>query len=367
VPRRFLSRRLVPAALAAFALLVPSVPPAAALGSFGPVTEVYDPDCRAADVSGDAAVGSDGVVRGFTVSSGGSCPASPAIRYFELDGADVVLHTTSQRGDIVAVASDTTGVYLLYQAGDGSLRLIKRRSNGTMTTSRVLSRVAEGGPVEGDLVASGGSWWAVWTEPRGHGVTLNQARTIGTDVKFQRLANNGGLELSPSLALRPGNQVAMAWSRAGSIDSLSVELWVASTDSTGRWRSRPFELAPLQSGLAHLLPSIAAHGSETYLAWQANERIVVATNDGGTWRSKVFMTPGAAPSVSTSQGKVFVGFTSLNSPGRAFLAQRNATWTGAFVSPRTPYDQLMAGTFAARGKVTALMLSPTRLYARSQP
>jgi hypothetical protein len=360
------------AVLAGVLALILAAAPAAALSPFGETVEVVDPSCRFADSTGDAAMGTDGVLRGFAAFAGGNCPGSAAIRYFEKDGADVTTETSPYRGEVLSVASDATGVYLLYQARSGALWLAKRASGGTFTNGRRLSAVKGGGPVEGDLIANGGTWWAVWTEsvPGADeaATMLVQAKTMGSGIRFQRVTTAAtGLELTPSLARRPGNRAALAWSRTPSVESPWIALWVGSAGTDGRWRSRRFELAPVRDGVLHVLPSVFVSGPVTYIAWQRNATIVVADNGSGTFRSRAFKTPGVLPTVAAGGGKVFVGWTTVKSPSRAFITQRaGSTWSGNFVSPATRHNQLSTGTFSFGGDATALMLSPSRLYARTQ-
>jgi hypothetical protein len=367
-------RRRAPSliALAGVVALILAAAPAVALSPFGSTVEVVESSCRFEDSTGDAVMGSDGILRGFVDFAGGNCPGSAAIRYYEKDGGDVTVETSPYRGDVLSVTSDATGVYLLYQARNGSLYLTKRTSGGVFTAGRRLSSVKEDGPVEGDVIANGGTWWAVWTEPvpggRQAATSLNQAKTMGTDIPFQRLTTASvGLELTPSLALRPGNRAALAWSRTPSVNTDWIALWVGAADSNGKWRSRQFELAPVAGGGVHILPSVFVTGPTTYIAWQHDATIMVADNRGGSFKAKSFLTPGVLPTVSASGGKVFVGWTSIRSPERAFITQRvGSTWSGNYVSPATSHHQSMAGTFSFSGDATALMLSPSRLYARSQ-
>src|SRR5215208_3611639 len=102
-------RRRAPSliALAGVVTLMLAAAPAVALSPFGSTVEVVESSCRFEDSTGDAVMGSDGL----------------------------------------SVTSDSTGVYLLYQARNGSLYLTKRTSGGVFTAGRRLSSVKEDGPV----------------------------------------------------------------------------------------------------------------------------------------------------------------------------------------------------------------------------
>jgi hypothetical protein len=357
-------RRGIPrlaALLGAVALVLTAVP-ATALSPFGAPVEIYEPDCRAFGFDADGHMGSDGILRGFTSAAGDDCAQYPVIRYFEQDGSSVTNVSSPYRGRVVAVTADTTGVYLIYNNRSG-LHLGKR-AGGSFTTGRRLSKAQT---IQGDIIANGGSWWAVWTEPsQSRGLQLVHARTIGTDVLFQRLALSGrhAVDWFPSLALRPGNRAVMVWSRYAG----SWSIWVATTEADGNWRARPFGPARTAPNSFHLFPSVAVSGPTTYVAWEDGDKIMVADNPHGTWRSKSFVTPGIYPKVATSAGKVFVGWTTTHtSAPRAFITQRvGSTWSGNFVSPRTAHAQVTLGVFASDGAATSLIRSPVRLYSRSQ-
>ena len=76
------------------------------------------------------------------------------------------VEATPYRGFVVAVAWDTTGTYLLYVDASLNLRITKRQSNGVYIQGRLLSTNVrfDGSNAQGDVVATGGRWWAVWRE-----------------------------------------------------------------------------------------------------------------------------------------------------------------------------------------------------------
>jgi hypothetical protein len=360
----------------------------AAVGAVGPVEEIIAPGCRFTRMTADVAVAADGVPRGFAAFSGGTCGDARVIRWFERGESDWTVVDTPWRGTVLAVAADATGTFLLYQAVDGSLWITRRLAGGATEGGRRISAVAAGGAVEGDVVASGGRWWALWSErtvaatpsrapgrAAGHGrvgnpsavFSLVQSRTIGADIAFERVSRpHAANDAAPTLALRPDGGVAMAWSRR-TLDGRASELWVGTVEADGRRRSRRFELAPTGPGVTNDQPDVFVLGGRTYLAWRHDGRIVLADNPGGAYRARTFLTEGQAPSVRASFGRVFVAWTTDTNPTGAFVTERvGASWSGAFVSPPTPYEQALAAVVAAGGLAMVLMYSPTRLYARLQ-
>jgi hypothetical protein len=360
-------RRGIPrlaALLGAVALVLTAVP-AAALSPFGSPVEIYEPDCRAFGFDADGVMGSDGILRGFTSAAGDNCAQYPVIRYFEQDGSSVTNVSTPYRGRVIAATADTTGQYLVYTNRSG-LHLAKR-SGGSFTSGRRLSKAQT---IQGDIIANGGDWWAVWTEASGKGaLRLTHARTMGTDVLYQRLSLSGPgvnvVDWFPSLALRSGNRAVMVWSR---YTPNRWSIWVATTEADGNWRARPFGPATMSRTGFPLFPSVAVSGPATYVAWQDDETIMVSDNASRSWKSRSFVTPGVLPKVATSAGKVFVGWTTTRtSAPRAFITQRvGSTWSGNFVSPPTPHAQVTMGVYADDGDATSLIRSPVRLYSRSQ-
>jgi hypothetical protein len=361
------------ALLAAIVLVVTTAQarPAAAVGAIGPVEEIIAPGCRFARVTADVAVAPDGVPRGFAAFSGGTCGDARVIRWFERGESDWTVVDTPWRGSVLAAAADATGTFLLYQAVDGSLWITRRLADGRTEGGRRISVVAARGAVDGDLVADGGRWWALWSEGiegnRSGATGLVQSRTIGTDIAFQRVSHpEAAIDAAPTLALRPEGGVAMAWSRR-TLDGRSSELWVGTVEADSRRRTRRFELAPTGSGVTNDQPDMFVLGGRTYLAWRHDGKIVLADNPGGAYRARTFLTEGQAPSVRASFGRVFVAWTTDTNPTGAFVTERaGASWSGAFVSPPTPYEQSLAAVVAAGGLAMVLMYSPTRLYARLQ-
>jgi len=76
-----------------------------------------------------------------------------------------------------------------------------------------------------------------------------------------------------------------------------------------------------------------------------------------------------APRVAASGGKAFVAWTTWNNPSRVYLSEEtpDGVWTLDRVSPESASHHRLAALAATGGKATVLIMTPTHLYARSQP
>jgi hypothetical protein len=370
--RRF---RLV--AIVVLALVALAAAPARAIGSFGPPVGVYDPPCSFDDFSVDAAQDTAGIAHGFARLGGGGCGNDPSIRYFEGSGGTWTVETTPYHGFVMGVAWDTTGTYLLYldiRPGQG-VRITKRLTDGTYTGGRVLSHNwASSLDTQGDVVATGGRWWAVWTEFVGASrpqLDLFQAYTIGgTAHGRQRITNNPLWDWGPKLALTPGSTfpLTLVWVRGNTEGETETQtdLRRALGYAAGSWSSST--LASL--GFSNFWPDVAVVGTTTYLTWIRDGRAMFADNQSGRFVSRQFNTPVIphGPShVAVAGGVVYAGWTAT--VNRTFVASRvGGVWDGAFASPAgVPRFQFLVGLAPSAGKATALNISLTsRLYATTE-
>jgi hypothetical protein len=364
--------RLTP--IMALLVLVFVAAPAHAIGVFGPPVTVYDPPCEFENFDTDAAQDSSGVAHGFT---GLWCNEPvPVIHYFQGSGSSWTQEVTPYRGFVMGVAQDTTGTYMLYldtRQGQG-VRITKRLTDGTYTSGRVLSHnwVASG-DTQGDVVATGGQWWAVWTEFVGFRNELFQAYTIGgTAQARQRITVNPLNDWGPTLALTPGSTfpLTLIWVRGGGEEGETPEthseLRRALGTAGGTWSSST--LASL--GFSNFWPDARVVGTTTYVTWLRDGRAVAADNQGGRFASHTFNTPAiphGRPRTGVSSGVVFAAWTTGSY--RTFVAARaGAVWSGAYASPSSATRmQFVVGLVPRSGKATALTVSfGSRLYATTE-
>jgi hypothetical protein len=354
-------RRPAAIVLLSLAMLVGAALPARAVGTFGASVTVVPSPCSFNFADLDAALGSDGLTRGFATYSGPGCASE--IWYFQGSGSTWTRQLSPYRGIVLGVAVDGVDTYLLYGASDG-VRITKRTAAG-FTPGRRLSSFGVGGAVDprGDVIATGGTWWAVWDEPVGSGGEfaqheLFQAKTYGTDRNRQQITFNPLYDSAPSLAKRPGGGAVLAWERNDGARGEVSDIRVA-TSADGTWSSRAFATA----GNLNTQPDVFTAGTVTYVAWIRDGRAVEGDNTSGAFTSHTFLTPASfRPRVAASLGRVFVIWTT--EPPRAFFAERVAgVWSGTFLSD--PDRPGLAVTGRA-GKATVLMLSGLRLFARTE-
>jgi hypothetical protein len=361
---------LVP--LVVVVLLAGSAMPARAIGSFGPPVGVYDPPCPFDGFSVDSAQDTGGVAHGFAHLW---CGEDLTIHYFEGAGGSWTQEATPYRGFVMGVAWDATGTYLLYldpRQGQG-VRITKRLTDGTYTPGRVLSHNwASSVDTQGDVVATGGQFWAVWTEYVGVQLELFQAYTIGGVAHSRRrITTNPLRDWGPTLALTPGSTfpLNLIWVRGGpeaGQPETPTDLRRGLGNAAGTWSSS--DLAIL--GFSNFWPDAVVDGTTTYVTWLRDGRAMVADNQSGRFVSHRFNTPAfphGPPEVAVAAGIVYAGWTAT--VNRAFVAARvGGVWTGAFASPANlPRFQFLVGLAPSAGKVTALNISVgSRLYATTE-
>jgi hypothetical protein len=376
--RRGLS--LVAAVLLVGALAVP----ARAIGSFGPPVSIWDPVCDFDAFNVDLVRDASEVAHGFADLWG--CPTPDfRIDYFEGSGTTWTRQATPYRGFVVAVAWDTTGTYLLYvDIARLELRITKRLTNGVYTGGRLLSTHVsfDGSSAQGDVVAVGGQWWAVWREHVAPGgipgdefdqTELFQAYSIGGTLHGrQRITTNSQWDSAPTLAAMPGTTfpLTLVWARGGSdFGASAADLRRALGSAAGTWSSSTFATL----GTLNFWPDAQVVGTTTYVTWNRDGRAVAADNGGGSFVSHTFNTPAIQHSrsrIAVSAGTIVVGWTAPTATTfRAFVAERvGSTWTGTYASPSSATRlQFLQGVAPSSGRTTAVIVSfGSRLYATTE-
>lgn len=379
-----MARRLLPL-VAALLLVGVLATPARAIGSFGQPVTVDDPPCGFDAFNVDLARDAGEVAHGFADLWSSNCNTGVRIDYFEGSGTTWTREATPYHGFAVAVAWDATGTYLLYvDIARLELRITKRLADGTYTGGRLLSTHVgpDGSLAEGDLVATGGQWWAVWREhvaPGGSAgdefdqTDLFQAYTLGGASHARRRITASPLwDSAPALARTPASTfpLTLVWARGGSdFDPGQTDLRRALGNAGGTWSSAGFATL----GTLNFWPDVQVDGTTTYVTWNRDGRTVAADNRGGSFVSHTFNTPGiqsARPRIAVSSGNPVVGWTAPAGPSfRAFVAKRvGSTWTGTYASPASATRlQFLEGVAPKGGKATAVILSfGSRLYATSE-
>jgi hypothetical protein len=136
----------------------------------------------------------------------------------------------------------------------------------------------------------------------------------------------------------------------------------------GDWIRR-FDVGGYPSSGIYEGPQVATDGRVTWLAWTHDGQIQITRNRTGRFVQRDFMVNGFDLRLVASDGRAFAAWTSFHSPARVFLAEEapDGAWTGTWVSPMTTRHQRLAALAATGGKANVLIMTPTHLYARSQP
>jgi hypothetical protein len=248
----------------------------------------------------------------------------------------------------------------MYRASDG-VHLAKRTPGGTFTAGRLLSD-STNRFIAGAVIATGGSWWAVWTEQTGQNrfgdpvYGLFQAKTYGTDQARQRITFSDDSDGQPDLALRPGGGAVLVWQRvAGVFETTSIRV---ATSADGAWTSRAFatgsDLGPVNQS-----PAVTTDSHWTYVTWERGGHVLESDNRSGSFHSHTFATPGSIPVIAVSSGRTFVAWTpaSAGAPTHVFVAERSgSSWTGLNLPRATPGYERAAEVTGHLGKATVLIL-----------
>jgi hypothetical protein len=126
-------------------------------------------------------VTSDGTTRGFVKVINCENP----IWYVERSTGDWQHVATPYIGDVLSVATDGSNVYLLFRDyQDEAVHVARRAPNGAFDPEQTLATNTRSSgfraPVSGALLATNGTWWAVWSQDVGTNRELFQAKTFGT-------------------------------------------------------------------------------------------------------------------------------------------------------------------------------------------
>ena len=112
-------------------------------------------------------------------------------------------------GRVLGVADDTTGTYALYSNQNG-IWVGRRTTAGTFTKPVRVSTRGNGGAVlpQGDIVAQGGGYWAVWTEQVGPGgefaqQEVFQAKTLEAGSCTSAISRHGSRRTTAMTPTRP--------------------------------------------------------------------------------------------------------------------------------------------------------------------
>ena len=301
-------RRFILVAGLLVAGLLAGTAPANAVPPFGPATMV------SAGIPGPsaAAIGADGITRGFVPSNGGA--GDGPIAAFRYSGGGVLTkYGTPFTGKVLSAAWDgVSATYFVFTQG-GTLKIAKRLENGLYSAAATLASGAVYGvnlanAYQADLVASNGQWWVVWSRPTGSPArrALFQAHTLlgaqgPTQISFPAATTDDN---TPTLGYFSG-KLNLIWSRVTNPAVNGPSLLRIATSTGGAWAAT--NLLPAGTHNAH--PDSFTSGGTIFVSWQRDGQIVQAQgNTVAGFTSHTFATPGNAPKIGYSGGNLFVGW-----------------------------------------------------------
>jgi hypothetical protein len=346
-----------------------AIPAGAVIRPFAPQQTLVG-GCASFDA--DAVTRSTGSVVGFATCPG---PSGNNIRFFSrrANGTVNPSEATGFSGSVLGVADDGTATYVLFY--DGRDIEIGKRTNAAAYSSRVVDAGVGTGEFfpSGDVIARNGQWFGAWTKRVGPGGDFAQLElfSAGSVVPVTQVTHTSGdvFDSSPTMAYS-GSTPVLIWTRSTGIEDVpSADLYV-SKYINGTWQAtRAFATA----GQINSTPDMHIAGGRTFVTWERDGFIWVASNPTGSFSSRRFNTGGFHPFVSASTtggvvDHIFVAWTSFTGD-RVFFAESatsgsvHMTWDGAHVGPAG------SDAFAVRGfgtKATVVYGTGSSVASRTQ-
>ena len=310
--------------------------------------------------SGDSVMSSGGSLVGYA-----ECQGS-LIRFFSRNpnGSVNPSQATGFSGRVLGVAFDSTSSYVLF-ATSVDIR-IGRRTNAGAFSSRVVDTGLGGGTLPtGDVIAKDGQWFGVWSKQVGPGGEFAQTElfSAGSTQPVRQVTFTGPTidDSEPTLAYSASTPV-LIWARIQDPFAPGPSDLYKSKFLSGGWEApQPFATA----GTNNFVPDMTIAGGRTFVTWNRDGYVWVASNPGGSFSSRMFNTGGLLPKVaaSTTSGfvdHIFVTWTAFGatpSQNRVFFAESasngsvQATWDGTYVAP-VGTSALGVGGAATKGTVT---------------
>lgn len=282
-------------------------------------------------------------------------------------------------GDVLAMAADATGTYVLY-ATSVDIRVGRRTTTGE-TSHRIVDGWRGRRP-EGDIIARDGRWFAVWSKQAGPGGRLAQTElfSAGTVVPVRQVTATRPdiADAQPSLAYSDDTPV-LVWSRTYRAWQPGPSDLMVSKYLGGAWQlTRVFTAV----GGHNTAPDVRVAGDRTFVTWVRDGLVMVASDVTGKFVTHRFNTRGGRPRVAASTNRdgavvrVVVAWTTTEVPGRprAYAATTTSSgggvgggWVGAAIS--SPGGTVLGVAPAPRGDDdagvgTVFVATPERVVSR---
>jgi hypothetical protein len=324
--------------------------------------------------SADSVTTDSGNIAGFAACRTAS---GLAIRFFSRTAAGTVnpSEPTGFGGRVLGVADDATASYVLFFTGT-QIRIGKRTNTGAFSSRAVTGWSGVATPT-GDVIALNGLWTAVWSAQVGPGGEFAQTELFeaASRLRPRRLTTTAANldDDSPTLAFTGAIPTPVViWSRTSSPAQPGPSDLMVKKRVRGVWEpDRIFANAGRDNGS----PDMTIAANLTFVTWRRDGNIMVASNAGGSFTSRRFVTPGAGPRVaaSTTAGNLdhlFVTWTTTAvGAERVFFGESattgtvQGTWDGAAIAP---VPSTAFGISAPATKATVVYGTGTSVAARSE-
>ena len=290
-----------------------------------------------------------------------------------------------------AVADDGRTTFFLFSPGyqpNGGNRLWIAKVPHGGTPSAATSLLASGSEeaAHASLVASAGTWWAVWDtvgygdSRQTYGTSLMQARSMVPAFAPRRIDLGSAFDLRPHLALR-GAGAVLAATRGGGSDGRAGQAPVfALADANGSWVQRDLGVGPFSTDA--VAEDLTVAGSRTLLAIRDGSSLRLAMDDGQlqfTSRNAPTRATPRAVALAASGGRAFLAhsacFTSSAGANtcRAYVAEAGVTGPLLTTEVSAPFGRADPGTqvelddiSASRGRATVVTANEVATWSQTQ-
>jgi len=309
-------------------------------------------------VTGDCAIDSDETIHIFFAFAGGSQDLEPLIGYATGGGDNWRSYDTPYRGWVLGMAVDGPQRRFLLFVNSSGVHLGEMAGDQFAASLAVSSQAADWQFSSGDVVASNGKWWAVWSERANPSQPFQmfQASTMAASSDLplpvgSRLPNVVHNSV-PSLTLDPTgpDRAVLAWMVVLN-DSSVVRLAKAQT-SNAIWHEQAWAPPSPQPGRYASGPDLAAAAGELYGAYGDDDTITYTLDPPAPTATTRFQGEGYSPRVAHSDGRTWVAWRDADD--QVVLAEPPATTSVQLKTSPSGSTQRLIGMLAAQGQVTVV-------------
>ena len=309
-------------------------------------------------VTGDCAIDSDEVIHIFFAFAGGSCDLEPLISYATGGGDTWRSYGTPYRGWVLGMAVDGNRRFLLFVNSSG-VHIGEMAGDQFAQSLAVSSQPADWQFSSGDVVASNGRWWAVWSE-RANPSQPFQMFQASTMAASSDLPLHVGSKLPnvlhnavPSLTLDPTgpDNAVLAWMVVLNDFSSVVRLAQAHT-SNAIWHEQAWAPPSPQPGRNAGGPDLFAGAGELYSVYGDDDTITYVRDPPSGTVSTQFQAAGYTPRVAHSDGRTWVAWRDTDD--QVVLGEPPAATSVRLKPGPNGSTQRLIGLLASQGQVTVV-------------